>query len=78
MGDASSLDDMGACCIITACGVSAFTVDTQAILQRESGLFRDCLCGERVPKLAGLSKPWVKEVLMFSTLFTTQRFFMLD
>ena len=28
---------MGAWCIITVCSASAFTVDTQAILQRESG-----------------------------------------
>ena len=67
---------MDAWCIITACGVSVFTVDTQAILQRESGLFRDRLCGGRVTKLAGLLKPWVKDVFM--SLFKTQRFFMLD
>ena len=64
--------------IITACGVSAFTVDTQAILQRGSGFLRDYLCGGRVPKLAGLPKPWVKEVFIFSILFKIQRFFMLD
>ena len=31
-----------------------------------------------MPKLAGLPKPWVKEVFMFSILFKAQRFFMLD
>ena len=28
----------------------------------------DFLCGGRVPKLAGLRKPWVKEAFMFSFL----------
>ena len=70
--------DIDAWCIITACGVSAFTVDTQVILQRGSGFLRDCLCGESVPKLGGLPKPWVKEVFMLSILFKTQRFFVLD
>ena len=32
---------MDAWSIITVCGVSAFTVDTQAILQRGSGFLRD-------------------------------------
>ena len=32
--------DVDAWCIITVYGVSAFTVDTQAILQRESGFPR--------------------------------------
>ena len=44
---------MDAWCIITVHGVSAFTVDTQAILQRGSGSFKDCLCKGRAPKLAG-------------------------
>ena len=52
---------MDAGCIITVCGVSAFTVDTQAILQREKGFLRDSLLG-RVPKLAGLPTPCVKEI----------------
>ena len=54
--------DMDACCIFIVCGVSAFTVDTQAISQIESGFPKDCLYGGRVPKLAGLPKSWVKEV----------------
>ena len=45
---------MDAWCIITVCGVSAFTVDTHAILQRGSGFLRDCLHEGREPKLAGL------------------------
>ena len=53
-------------------------MDTQAILQRESGIVRDCLREGRVPKLAGLPTPWVKEVFIFSILFKTQRSFMLD
>ena len=36
---------MDAWCIITICGLSSFTVDTQAILQRGSGFLRDCLGG---------------------------------
>ena len=55
--------DMDAWCI-TLSGVSAFTVDTQAILQRGSGILRDCLRKGRVPKLAGLPTPWVKEVFI--------------
>ena len=51
-------------CIITVCSVSAFTVDTQAILQRASVFFRDCLLKGRVPKLAGLPTPWVKEIFI--------------
>ena len=31
-----------------------------------------------VPRLAGVPKPWIKEVFMFSIIFKTQRFFMLD
>ena len=60
--------DVDAWCMITVCGVLAFTVDTQAISQRESGFPWDCLRGGRVPKLAGLPKPWVKEIfiLLFS------------
>ena len=46
---------MDAWCIITACGVSAFTVDTHAILERGSGFLWDCLREGRVPKLAGLA-----------------------
>ena len=46
--------DMDAWCIITVCGVSAFTVNTHAILQRGSGFLWDCLREGRVPKLAGL------------------------
>ena len=42
---------------ITVCGVSAFKVGTQAILQIESSFLRDCLRGGRVPKLAGLPAP---------------------
>ena len=45
---------MDAWCIITVCGVSAFTVDTHAILQRGSGFLWDCLGEGRVPKLARL------------------------
>ena len=72
MEDASSLR-YG--CIMTVCGVSAFIVDTQAILQRRSVFFRDCLHEGREPKLAGLLMPWVKEVfiLFFSK---SNRFFM--
>ena len=55
---------MDAWSITTLSGVSAFTVDTQAILQRGSGFVRDCLHEGRVPKLAGLPTPWVKEVFM--------------
>ena len=59
---------MDAWCIITVCGVSAFTVDSQVILQRGSGFVRDCLHEGRVPKLAGLPTPWVKEVfILFSS-----------
>ena len=32
----------------------AFTMDTQAILQIESGFLRNCLLEKRVPKLTGL------------------------
>ena len=46
--------DMDACCIITVGGVSAFTVDTHAILQRGSGFLWDCLREGRVPRPAGL------------------------
>ena len=56
---------MNAWCIITVSGVSAFTVDTQAILQIESGFVRDCICGAKVPKLPGLPTQWVKEVFTF-------------
>ena len=56
--------DMDAWCITVSSGVSAFTVDTQAILQRGSGFLRDCLREGRVPKLAGLPTPWVKEVFI--------------
>ena len=60
---------MDAWYIITVCGVLAFTVDAQAILQRERDLPRDCLRGGRVPKLAGLPTQWIKEIfiLFFST-----------
>ena len=58
MEDASHVD-MDAWCI-TDGGVSAFPVDTQAILQRGSGFLRDCLREGRVLKLAGLPTPWVK------------------
>ena len=53
-------------------------MDTQAILQIESGFLRDCLRGGRVPKLARLPKPWVIKVSFHIILFKTQRFFMLD
>ena len=56
--------DVDAWCIIAVCGVSAFTVVTQAILQRKSGFPRDCLRGGRVPKLAGLPTPWAKDVFI--------------
>ena len=62
MEDASHVD-MDAWCI-TVGGVSAFPVDTQAILQRGSGFLRDCLHEGRVPKLAGLPTPWVKEIFI--------------
>ena len=55
---------MDAWCIVTVGGISAFTVDTQAILQRGSGFVRDGLHEGRVPKLAGLPMPWVKEVFI--------------
>ena len=48
---------------------------TQAILQRGSGFLRDCLRGGRVPKLAGLPRPRVKEVFI---LFLAHTFFMPD
>ena len=51
MEDASHFD-VDAWWIITVCGVLAFTVDTQAILQRERGFPWDCLRGGRVSKLA--------------------------
>ena len=74
--------DMDAWCIITACGVLAFTVDTQAILQRKvvfSGtVINYGLHGGRVPKLAGLPKPWVKEVFILVFSKHKARFFMLD
>ena len=41
-----------------------FSLDTQAILQKESGFPRDCLRGGDVPKLAGLPTPWVKEIFI--------------
>ena len=47
-------------------------MDAQLILQRGSGSLRDCLREGRVPKLAGLPTPWVKEV------FKAHRFFILD
>ena len=62
MGDASHID-MDAWCI-TVGSVSPFPVDTQAILQRGSGFLRDCLREGRVPKLAGLPTPWVKEIFI--------------
>ena len=52
MEDASHVD-MDAWCI-TVGGVSAFPVDTQAILQSGSGFLRDC----------GLPTPWVKEIFI--------------
>ena len=54
---------MDAWCIITVCGVSAFTVDSQAILKRGSGFLRNCLRGGRVPMHA----TWLaqKEVFIF-------------
>ena len=62
-------------CIISICGVSALTVDTQLILQRESGfLAENCLRGGRVPKLAGLPIPWVKEV--FILFFSNTKVFL--
>ena len=69
MEDASHVDVDEWC--ITVGGVSAFPVDTQAILQRGSGFLRDCLREGRLPKLASLPTPWV------NFLFETQRFFML-
>ena len=46
------------------CGVSAFSVDTQSILQRGIGFLRDCLRRGKVSKLAGLPTPRVKEVFI--------------
>ena len=48
--------DMDAWCIITAGGVLAVTVDTQAILQRGSGFLRARLCGGRVPQASRLTQ----------------------
>ena len=66
---------MDAWCIIAVCGVSAFTVDTQAILQRGSGFVRDCLHEGSVPKLASLPMLWVKGSFHV-ILFKSHRFFM--
>ena len=50
---------LDAWCIITICGVSAVTVETQDILQRGRGFLRDCLRGteafmSNTPKLSRL------------------------
>ena len=70
---------MDAWCFITVCGVtvSAFTVDTQAILQRGSGLLKDCLSGGMVPKPAGLPAPWVKKIFILFFSKHKERFLML-
>ena len=67
--------DVDAWCIITVCGVLAFTVDTQAILQREKGFPRDCLRGGRVSKLARLTDAMGKgnfHIILFTKVFLTR------
>ena len=67
--------DMDAWCIITACGVLAFTVDTQAILQRGSGFLRARLCGGRVPQASRRTQAMSKGSFHFKYSFQNTKVF---
>ena len=69
--------DMDAWWIITVCGVSAFTVDTQTILQRGSGFLRDCLRWRQGAQASRLTNTKGKGSFHI-ILFKAQRVFMLD
>ena len=69
--------EMDTWCIFTVCGVSAFTVDTQAILQIECGFLRDCLHWRDGAQASRLTHAMGKASFHI-ILFKTQRFFRLD